>query len=61
VDSKKDSGIETMIKRGLDLHRSGAVSVHGDPYVVRGTSRAYTVFLRDDESRCDCPDYQERG
>ncbi|MDP9479206.1 MAG: SWIM zinc finger family protein [Actinomycetota bacterium] len=47
--------------RGMRLYRAGAVVRHGDALVVKGTRRAYTVFVKDgEEPRCDCPDFAER-
>ncbi len=65
MDSKsvaEKKAITDRIERGMTLYRAEAVSRYGDAYVVQGNSakRAYTVFLRDGEPRCDCPDYQER-
>ncbi len=50
----------TREQRGIELYRSGAVSEHGNLYVVRGAGRNYTVSLVDGEPRCDCPDFQAR-
>lgn len=60
MDTKTITPETARSKRGLALYRSDAVRRHGDAYVVRGTARAYTVFLTDGEPRCDCPDYKER-
>lgn len=50
----------TREQRGVALFREGAVSRHGDAFVVRGARRNYTVFLHDGEPRCDCPDFGHR-
>ncbi len=52
--------ITARVSRGMHLYRAGAVSRHGDALVVAGRARSYTVFVKDGEPRCDCPDYQER-
>ena len=54
--------IRDRAERGMDLHRSGAVSVHGDLYVVKGTARCYTVALDHPTmgETCNCPDHRER-
>ncbi len=48
----------TREQRGIALFREGAVSEHGDLFVVRGGSRKYTVSL--DRETCTCPDFQAR-
>lgn len=58
--AKTEKGIKGRCERGIALHRAGAVGRHGDALVVRGTRRAYTVFMVGGEPRCDCPDYRER-
>jgi uncharacterized Zn finger protein len=58
--SVAEKPIRDRAERGISLFRVGAVSRHGDALVVRGTRRAYTVFMIGGEPRCDCPDYRER-
>ncbi len=48
----------TRAERGIVLFREGAVSEHGDLFVVRGGSRKYTVSL--DRETCTCPDFGKR-
>ncbi len=50
--------LSTREQRGLALFREGAVSEHGDLFVVRGGSRKYTVSL--DRETCTCPDFGKR-
>jgi hypothetical protein len=45
------------IKRGIEFYESGAVSEHGDLFIVRGT-RNYIVDL--EHGHCSCPDFQHR-
>jgi hypothetical protein len=60
VAEVQDKGIEARIQRGLALYRNGAVSQHGDLFVVRSASRSYTVSLAGDEPTCDCADFRTR-
>lgn len=57
---KTAKAIKDRASRGLGLYLAGAVSKHGDAYVVRGTARNYTVFFIGGEPRCDCPDYAHK-
>ncbi len=61
--AKTEKGIKGRCERGIALYAAGAVSRHGDLYVVRGTRRAYTVCLEHPTmgETCDCPDHREQG
>lgn len=54
--------MQERLQRGMALAEEGAALQKGDLWVVKGSTRNYTVNLDDAQfgATCTCPDYKER-